>query len=80
MDRFGWCDGLLGPDEQLITTQNGVRIYDGKDKVRVYIILSRLKTSSKTQSSPSLVNANITAIPSAKSIPWREAERIRNPV
>jgi hypothetical protein len=40
MDRFSWCDGLLGPDEQLIATQTGVRIYDGDDKVRRLTLLT----------------------------------------
>ena len=33
MDRFVWTDGLLAPEEQLAVQQNGVRLYDGDDKV-----------------------------------------------
>ena len=32
MDRFAWTDGSLNGDEQLISQQTGVRIYDGEDK------------------------------------------------
>lgn len=32
MDRFSWSDGILAAEEQLITQQNGVRIYDGTQK------------------------------------------------
>lgn len=35
MDRFVWTDGLLGPEEQLVVQQNGVKIYDGDDKVSI---------------------------------------------
>ena len=33
MDRFAWTDGMLAPDEQLVVQQNGVKIYDGENKV-----------------------------------------------
>lgn len=37
MDRLAWCDGLLSPDEQLVLQQNGIRLYDGDDKVKIII-------------------------------------------
>ena len=33
MDRFIWSDRLLSTDEQLVINQNGVRLYDGSQKV-----------------------------------------------
>lgn len=33
-DRFAWTDGQLHVGESIITTQNGVSISDGPDKVR----------------------------------------------
>ena len=33
-DRLAWTDGELHVGEMMITTQNGVSIYDGSDKVR----------------------------------------------
>jgi hypothetical protein len=33
-DRLSWTDGQLHVGEVMITTQNGVSIYDGSDKVR----------------------------------------------
>ncbi len=33
-DRLAWTDGQLHVGEVMITTQNGVSIYDGSDKVR----------------------------------------------
>ena len=40
MDRFVWSDGILSSDEQLLVQQNGVRIYDGEQKVRFRILNS----------------------------------------
>ena len=36
MDRFTWSDGILTHDEQLVCQQNGVRLYDGNDKAKIY--------------------------------------------
>jgi len=33
-DRLSWTDGQLHVGEVMITTQNGVSIHDGSDKVR----------------------------------------------
>jgi hypothetical protein len=33
-DRLAWTDGQLHVGEMMITTQDGVSIYDGSDKVR----------------------------------------------
>ena len=33
-DRLAWTDGKLHLGETMITTQNGVSIFDGTDKVR----------------------------------------------
>ena len=33
MDRFAWSDGSIPPSENTIIKQDGVRLYDGEDKV-----------------------------------------------
>lgn len=40
MDRFSWSNGLLEINETLVIQQRGVRLYDGDDKVQLYIALA----------------------------------------
>lgn len=40
-DRLSWTDGQLHISEVMITTQGGVSIYDGSEKVRGKFLLSQ---------------------------------------
>ena len=45
MDRFAWTDIVLAPDEQMVTQQGGIRLYDGDEKVFFYTLLSIMSRS-----------------------------------
>ena len=79
MDRFAWTDGMLAPDEQLVVQQNGVKIYDGENKVlSEEIFHSRFLTVSVTvqQSVSSTASCRILGEDFGRTGTWNKKKRL----